>query len=127
MASGDARDDSVSDPKKIIMKLRVSWGRASANQLMRVLKYPESGNSHSVNFVGEGPEHCAVCKAFEKAPHVPIAGTSTVSMFNEKVQVDLAFLEDLIALHAMDMLSEYSLPLLVQWKNPQVRDVFCGS
>ena len=27
---GDARDDSISDPKKIIMKLHVNWGHASA-------------------------------------------------------------------------------------------------
>ena len=37
-------------------------------------------------------ENCDVCKALGQAPHVPIAGTSTVSMFNEKVQADLPFL-----------------------------------
>ena len=30
---GDARDGSISDPKKIIMKLHVNWGHASATQL----------------------------------------------------------------------------------------------
>ena len=34
--------------------------------------------------------------------HVPLAGTSTVSMFNKKVQVDPMFLGD-IALHVMDV------------------------
>ena len=30
---GDARGDIISDPKKIIMKLHVSWRHASATQL----------------------------------------------------------------------------------------------
>ena len=34
---GDARGGAPSDPKKIIMKLHVNWGRASANQLKREL------------------------------------------------------------------------------------------
>ena len=34
---GDARDNSISDPKKIIMKLHVNWGHALAIQLKRVL------------------------------------------------------------------------------------------
>ena len=73
-------------------------------------------------------EHCDVCRAFDEAPHVPIAGTSTVSTFNEKVQVDLLCLDDLILLRAMDMFSKYSLPPPVQPKNPQeVWDASCGS
>ena len=45
-----------------------------------------------VNYVGEV---CDVCRAFGETPHVPIAGVSTVSMFNEKLQVDLLFADDI--------------------------------
>ena len=80
-----------------------------------------------VNFVGDVLEHCGVCEAFDKAPHVPTARTSTVAAFNEKVQVDLLFLGNLIVLRAMDLFSENSLLLPAQCENPQeVRDAFCG-
>ena len=32
-----------------------------------------------------------VCGSSDKPPHVPLAGTSTVSAFNEKLQVDPLF------------------------------------
>ena len=48
-------------------------------------------------------------------------------MFNEKAQAGLLFLDDLIALHSVDMFSEYTLLLPFQSKNPkEVRDVICG-
>ena len=34
---GDAQDDGISDPKKIIMQSHAKWGHASATQLKRVL------------------------------------------------------------------------------------------
>ena len=67
---------------------------------------------HLANRVNQVLETCDVCGAFDKAPHVPIAGTATVSAFNEKVQADLLFLDDLIVAHAMDVFSKYS-------ENPQ--------
>ena len=45
-------------------------------------------------------------RVFERAPHVPIAGTPAVSMFNERVQVDLPFSGDLSVAHAMDVFSK---------------------
>ena len=41
---------------------------------------------------------CDACKAFAEAPHLPVAGTSTVAMFNGRLQMDLPFLDDFIAL-----------------------------
>ena len=124
---GDAWGDSTSDPEKIITKLHVNGGHASATQLIRVSVGSEGGNSHSANFADEVSENCDVCRALDKAPHVPNAGTSAVPMFNEKAQVDLPFLGDLVALRAMDMFSKYSLLLPVQPKNPrEAWGVFCG-
>ena len=83
--------------------------------------------SHLVNQVDKVLETSDVCRAFDKAPHIPIAGTTAVSAFNEKVEVDLPFLDDLIVVHAMDVFSKYPLLHPAQFKNPQkVWDVFCA-
>ena len=51
-----------------------------------------------------------------------------MSAFNEKLQIDLLFLDDLVALHVMDMFSKYSLLIPVRSKNPQeVWGAFCNS
>ena len=50
---------------------------------------------------------CDVRQAFEAAPHIPAAETSTVAMFNEKLQADLPSSVDIIALPAMDVSSNY--------------------
>ena len=100
---GDAQDDSISDPKKITMKLHANRGYASATQLKRVPVDSAGGMSHLVNQVGQVLETCDVCRAFDKAPHIPIAGATAVSAFNEKVQVDLLFVDDLVVVHAMDV------------------------
>ena len=114
---GDAQDNNISDPKKVIMKLHAFWGHASATQLERVLVDSAGGMSHLVNQVGQVPETCDVCRALDKAPHIPMAGTTTVSAFNEKVQVDFLFLGDLIVVHAMDVFSKNSLLHLAQSGN----------
>ena len=85
------------------------------------------GNSYLVNFADDVLEHCDVRNACGKAPHLPIAGPSTVLMFNEMVKADLLLLDNQIALRAIDMFREYPLPLPVQPENPQeVSDVSCG-
>ena len=81
----DAQDEGVMDPKKIIMKLRANWGHASASQLKRILVDSDGGMSHLVAHVDSVLETCEVCRAFDKAPHLPIAGTSSVSCFNKRV------------------------------------------
>ena len=79
------------------------------------------------NQVDQVLETCDVCRAFDKAPHIPIDGTTTVSAFNEKVQVGLLFLGALIVAHAMDVFPKYSALQPAQSKNPQeVWGVFCA-
>ena len=58
------------------------------------------------------------CVAFEKAPHFPVAGTSSVPAFYEKVQAALFFPDNLTALRALDLFSGYSASLSVSPKNP---------
>ena len=88
---GDARDDSNSDPNKIIVKLQVNWGHASATQSERESVASDGGMSHLVNHVDDVLENCDVCRAFDKAPHLPTAGASAVPTFNGKAQVGLLF------------------------------------
>ena len=124
---GDAGGDSISEPRKVFSKLHVGWGRASANQLTRVLVDSDGGMPHLANYVDEVLENCEVRWAPDKAPHVPIAGTCAVSMFTQKAQVDLPFLGDLTALRAMDVFPKYSPLPPAPPKNPQeVRGDFCG-
>ena len=52
---------------------------------------------------------CEVCQVLHKAPHLPIADTSQASALNERLQVDLHFLYDVITLHAMDLFPKYPL------------------
>ena len=71
-----------------------------------------------------GEVRCAV----SKAPHVPEAGGSNVSMFDEKLQVDLSLLGDTIALRVMDVCSKNSLLIPARTKRPQeVWDTFSNA
>ena len=64
-------------------------------------------------------DHREVCRDFDRARHVPIAGTSGVSMSNDKPQVALLSLDDTIALSAMGVFSKYSLVVPARTKNCQ--------
>ena len=99
----DAGNAEISDPNKVIMKLHINWGHASATQIKRVLVDTEGDTQSLSRHVDEVVSQCDACKAFEKAPHIPISGMPTVSMFNERLQMDLLFLGDIIALHIMDV------------------------
>ena len=77
---------------------------------------------------GEVLRQCEVCRVLLKAPHLPIAGASSVSSSNDGFQVDLLFSGDAITLRLMDVSSAYSLLGLVRSENPlEVRDDSCSS
>ena len=85
----DARDGCPPDPKKIIMTPHANWGHASVPQPMRVLVDSDWDTVHLLNYVDEVLGRFDGCGAFDWAPQVSIAVTSTVSTFNEKLQADL--------------------------------------
>ena len=102
------------------MKLHINWGHASATQLKRVLVDAEGDTQSLIQYVDKVVSQCDTCKAFEKAPHIPISGTPTVSMFNEKAQVHPLFPAATIALHVVNapwrrraprILRQYGAPL----------------
>ena len=73
---------------------------------------------HLLTCADEVMAQCEVCRACDKAPHVPADGTSTVAMFNEKLQVDLLSLDDSIALQIAEVFSKCSLLIPVRTENP---------
>ena len=110
------------------MKLHINWGHASATQIKRVLVDAEGDTQSLLQHVDEVASQCDTCKAFEKAPHIPFAGTSSVSMFNERLRMDLLFLDDITALRIMDVFPKYSIITRVRSRNPQeVWDTFLSS
>ena len=86
---GGAENCRLPNPKKLAMKLHVSWGHASAQQLMRALVDSGGDHAHLITCVDEELAQCEGCQAFDREPHDPVAGTSTVAMCNEKLQADL--------------------------------------
>ena len=121
MTLGDATDGRQSDPNKIIMSLHVNWGHASARQSKRVLVELGGDNMHLLTCVDAVLGQREVCRSFEKARHVSVAGTSTAPMLNETLRKDLLFLGDILFSHATDAFS-------VKSQNPhEVRDAFCTS
>ena len=88
----DATDGCTSDPKKTITQLHDNWGHVSAQRLTQTSVDSDGANMHLAPHMDEVFfKQCAVRRAFDEAPHVPIAGTPTVSMFTEKLRVDLFF------------------------------------
>ena len=55
---------------------------------MKRVSVDSDWDMHLVAYVDEVLAHCDVCRPFDAAPRVPVAGTSTASMFNEKLHVD---------------------------------------
>ena len=70
--------------KKIITKLHVNWGHASARHLKTVLVAPDGSPMGSGPHVDEVLEQCEICRVSDRAAHIPIAGTFAVLMFNEQ-------------------------------------------
>ena len=117
-ALGDARDGTLSDPTEIVMRLHVNRGSAPAQQIERVSVGSDGGNLHLHRRVDEVPEHGDVCGASDSAPHVPIAGTSAVSMISGDLHIDRLFCDDMVSLRVMDVSSKYSLFTPVRPTNP---------
>ena len=86
---GEAVDGEKSDPREIVRKLHVNWGHASSQQLKRAMAEADGRANSLTQYVDEVVSNCDVCRVFDSAPAIPVAGTSSVSAFNEKLQIDL--------------------------------------
>ena len=83
-------DGCPSGRNEIVMRLQVNRGRTSAQQVKRVWVEPDRENMHLLTRVDDVSEQLEVCRAFDKATRDTGAGTSTVALFKEKLQVDLS-------------------------------------
>ena len=127
-ALGDAPDGAKKDPKEIVRRLNVNRGHASAQQLKRTMAEADGKAGKLIPSAGDVVRECEICRASDAAPAIPVAGTSHVSSFNEKVRADLLFLGDLVALRVIDHFPRYSLSVPVRPGNPEgVWDAFCDS
>ena len=61
----------LSEPRKIIMKLHVNRGLASAQQLRRALLDSVGRNMHLLTCVSEVLEQCEVCRPSDEITHEP--------------------------------------------------------
>ena len=78
----------------------------------------DGGDAHFTNYMVEALEQRDVPRALDKALHVPVAGISTASMFNDELQVDLLFLGGVIALRGAHF-PKCSFLVPGRSKNPQ--------
>ena len=78
--------------KYVAPELHPNWGHASANHLKQISATAEGANERLLARADEVVNQREVCQALEKAPHLPVAGSSPVLTFDEKIQVDLPFL-----------------------------------
>ena len=110
-------DASTEDARGIARKLRVNWDQASAHRLKRVLMADERPNKRRLDSEDEVVGQCEVRQASDEVTHPPAAGASSVTPFDEKLQVDFLFLDDVAASRAMDMCSKQSAAVWVCSKN----------
>ena len=90
------------------MKLHVNGSRDSAHLPKRVLEDSAAGSANLAPCVDAASGQRETRRGFEKASHIPIAGTQyRCSMGNSKRKRLL--LDDTIALRAIDVFPEYSL------------------
>ena len=115
---GDALNPGVSDPKKIATKLHLNCGHNSAHRLRRVVVDADGGHLGLLGCVDGELRQREVCRAFDNAPGLPAAGTSSVSLLGEELQAGLLFLDDTLALRATGMYPECTLLAQVRhrWK-----------
>ena len=101
------------------MELGTNRGHASADRPRRVLADSDGYTMGLANYLDETLEQCEICHALDKAHRIPIAGSSTVSALRGKLLLNLLYLDDAVALRAMDVSPKHSLSIPARPKNPQ--------
>ena len=97
----------------------MTWGHASPQQLKRAMAEADGKANGLIPLVADVAREREICRAFYVAPAIPVACTPSASSSNEKVQVDLLFLGDLVALSVLDIFSRYSPLVPARPKNPE--------
>ena len=114
----DALNPSLPDAMGIFRELYLYWGPASAKNLKHMLADAGDVGKTALDAAEGLATQWGIRQALDKAPRLPIAGTSLALAFRGKVQDDLLFLRVVVALRAMALSSERSLRARAQSKNP---------
>ena len=114
----DAIDSSRGEAQGSAKNVHANRAHASAHKLLRTLVGDGGANKRLLGLADEVAGQCEVCQAFDRAPHLPVAGTSSASSFNKRLHVGVLFLEDVAALCAMEVYSKLSSLVRVCSRNP---------
>ena len=85
----------------IARKLHLNRGHASPHQLKRLSVDVEGADELLSAVAWDAEGQCEVCHASGRAPHPQVAGATSVSALNGKVQPNRLFPHNAIALRAM--------------------------
>ena len=80
--------DEIAD-RVVAREFHVNYGHASASQLKRILSRAVVAGTNVFKAEGSVADECDVCASAGEVPHLPVAGASTASDLNEKVQAEL--------------------------------------
>ena len=113
-----APDPDVQDARGRVWRLHLNWRHAWGQQLRRISVHGVNVGKVVLGSVAAVVYRGEVHLAFDNAPHLPIVGMSLPSAFMERIQVDLLFPDDVIAVRAVDLCPDYSLSVRFPPKNP---------
>ena len=100
---------------RTLRKLHMRWWHASKQRMHSLLL--AAGVSKLVLDQIEGvTDTCRICRLWKRPTHKSIASTRLSTSFNETVQVDLLFIEDLVILHALDECTRWSSAVTIPSK-----------
>ena len=80
VAPEDAKDPSATHARNIAGRFRLDCGNASAHQPKQVLADAQGADQRPADCAGE-----VLRQAFDKAPRLPVAGSSSASSFDEQI------------------------------------------
>ena len=102
VASREADNAEDSDSNSGILKLHINGDPALATQIKQVLVEVEGDTRSPPQYVDRVVSPWDTYHALANAPYFQISGTPTVYGFNERLQMDLLFPEDILALHIVE-------------------------
>ena len=112
------------DARANLKKLQLNWGDASASQSKRDSVDAKNVGNAVNRMVCGVVDQCDVCTACGKAPHLPIASTSSASQPNEIVRAGLIFLGDILTAYSLMSFPERSLPSKQTGPSRPLRSLF---
>ena len=87
VALSEARGAGGAEANNIALNLRINWCRATAHESTQILINAEKARERSLAGVDQVVGTCEAGRASAKGPHLPVAGTSSVSAFDEILEV----------------------------------------